>query len=68
MLGEIVYTECGRGKVVYVLPDGTCVVQYDFGGGAVLRPSQLLRPERERSDTAHRVLDIHPSESWAIVA
>lgn len=36
-----VYTPLGHGKIVYILPDSTFVVQFDWGGGHIFHPSEL---------------------------
>lgn len=41
-LGSTVYTEMGKGKVVFLFPDQSFAVQLDFGGGCVLHSFQCL--------------------------
>lgn len=36
-----VFTPLGRGSVVYVLPDGGLVVEFEHGSGHIFRPEEL---------------------------
>lgn len=42
--GSKVFTPLGAGRVVYELPDGTLVVQFDHGSGHIFRPEELFQP------------------------
>lgn len=42
LLGAEVYTPLGKGRVVYVLLDGTCLVAFDHGGGQTFWAEQLF--------------------------
>lgn len=42
LLGREVYTPLGRGKVVYVLPDGHLLVQFEHGGGQIFTRDELF--------------------------
>lgn len=38
-----VFTPLGRGRIVYTLPDGTVVVEFDHGSGHIFHPSEVFR-------------------------
>ena len=40
-VGREVYTPLGKGKVVYLLPDGTFLVEFPWGGGRMFLPGEL---------------------------
>ncbi len=42
-IGAEVFTPLGRGKVVYLLPDSTVVVEFPHGGGQIFFREELLR-------------------------
>jgi hypothetical protein len=41
MLGEKVLTRLGKGRVAYILPDGCCLVEFDWGGGMVFSRNEV---------------------------
>jgi hypothetical protein len=53
MVGQEVYTPHGKGRVVYELPNGTVLVQYHYGGGAVFRKDEVFRA-RQNLDALRR--------------
>jgi hypothetical protein len=46
LLDKEVYTPLGKGRVVYELANGTCLVEFDYGGGQVFMRGQLFLAER----------------------
>jgi hypothetical protein len=40
-----VYTYLGKGRIVYQLPNGTLVVEFEHGGGHIFMPSELFAPD-----------------------
>ena len=39
-----VFTPLGRGRIVYELPDGTLVVEFEHGSGHIFRVDELFSP------------------------
>lgn len=46
-----VFTPLGRGRIVYELPDGTLVVQFEHGSGHIFRADEIFSPLRAQDVT-----------------
>ncbi len=60
MIGEKVYTRFGKGRVVYLLPDETVLVEFDGGWGKVLSREETFNPDRESQSCRRQP----PIDSW----
>jgi hypothetical protein len=43
-LQDKVYTRLGKGRIVYIFPDTTVAVEFDYGGGHVFMPHEVFLP------------------------
>lgn len=60
-----VFTELGRGRIAYHLPDGTLLVIFPHGSGQIFRPEDLFDPYSTLVQPRQRDLFLRRSGSFS---